>query len=115
MSGEIGTTSKDEATNEAVPGTGLEPADPERIKRMAKDAENVRAAMETLGRSLKVAMEDFEALRKAISGDDELIVHACPPGTSGIMPCCGKGPMDVPLTQPIRTDPNAVTCRGALA
>lgn len=107
MSSEIGKTI------EAVPGTGLEPADPERIKRMAREAENVRAAMEVLRRSLKVAMDDFEALRKIISGDGEEIVHACPVGTSGIMPCCGKNPVDVPLTQPIRTDPNSVTCQGA--
>lgn len=115
MSGEMGERNEDETIIEAVPGTGLEPADPERIKRMAKEIGDIRAAMETMARSLKVATEDYKALRLIVFGDEESIVHACPVGTSGIMPCCGKGTMDVPLTEPIRMDPNTVTCRGSLA
>lgn len=114
MSSKIGKR-ETEAMNIPVPGTDLEPADPERLKRMATEIDEIRAAMMTLGRSVAVVMEDFNALNRVIMGDRVGITHACPPGMTGIMPCCGRGPMDVPLTERIVTDQNAVTCRGALA
>lgn len=39
-------------------------------------------------------------------------VHACPPeGVSGVMPCCGKTPFEVPRTDRL-TSTEEVTCRG---
>jgi hypothetical protein len=39
-------------------------------------------------------------------------VHRCPPGGSGIMPCCGRTPFEVPLHDRITLDPVEVTCDG---
>ena len=38
-------------------------------------------------------------------------VHACPPQGSGVMPCCGRTPFDVPRTDRM-TSTEEVTCRG---
>jgi hypothetical protein len=40
----------------------------------------------------------------------ETAVHACPPGDTGIMPCCGKTPFEVPRSDRMATDPGLVTC-----
>lgn len=40
-------------------------------------------------------------------------VHACPPEGSGIMPCCGRTPFEVPLTDRM-TSTERVTCTGVL-
>lgn len=112
MNGAIGKGEALKVIRIPVPGTDLEPADPERIKRLTKEKADARAALEVLGRSLKVAMADFEALRRVIVGDEESITHACPTGDSGIMPCCGRGTMDVPLTEPVTMNRDAVTCQG---
>lgn len=114
MNGEIGEWNEEVPTYSPALGVGPEPVDPERIKRMAREMRDIHAAMEVLGRSLKVVVEDYRALRLAALGDEDSIVHACPTDTSGIMPCCGRSTMDVPLTEPIRMDPAVVTCRGAL-
>jgi len=37
-------------------------------------------------------------------------VHACPPPDSGIMPCCGRTPFEVPSTDRM-TSTEPVTCR----
>lgn len=37
-------------------------------------------------------------------------VHACPPGESGIMPCCGRTPFEVDPSDRITASPSAVTC-----
>jgi hypothetical protein len=38
------------------------------------------------------------------------ITHLCPPGGSGIMPCCGKTPFEVPRTDRMTEDKDKVTC-----
>lgn len=38
------------------------------------------------------------------------VLHACPPGDSGIMPCCGRTPFEIPRTDRLTTDKGAVTC-----
>jgi hypothetical protein len=105
----------EDTINVPIPGTDLEPADPERIKKLNKELADARAALETLGRSLEVVNADYQALRKIVLGDEESVVHACPPNSSGIMPCCNRAPMDVPLTERISLDGTAVTCRGVFA
>lgn len=37
-------------------------------------------------------------------------VHACPPGDSGTMPCCGRTPFEVPEWHRMTVDPALVTC-----
>jgi hypothetical protein len=37
-------------------------------------------------------------------------VHACPPKGSGIMPCCGRTPFEVPSTDQMTLEPASVTC-----
>lgn len=39
------------------------------------------------------------------------IIHLIPPIGSGIMPCCGKTPFDVPKTDRMTLDRAKVTCR----
>lgn len=40
-------------------------------------------------------------------------VHACPPDGSGLTPCCGENPFDLPRTDRITEDRAQVTCEGA--
>lgn len=43
------------------------------------------------------------------------IIHACPPEGSGLTPCCGKTPFELPLGDRISSEPDAVTCLPAPA
>lgn len=38
-------------------------------------------------------------------------VHACPPEGTGVMPCCGRTPFEVPRTDRM-TSTEPVTCTG---
>ncbi len=40
------------------------------------------------------------------------VVHACPPVGSGLTPCCGKNPFELPGTDRITLDKALVTCTG---
>jgi hypothetical protein len=46
---------------------------------------------------------------------DETTVHACPPPGSGLTPCCGRTPFELPPTDRMSLDPTAVTCSAAPA
>lgn len=37
-------------------------------------------------------------------------VHLCPPDGSGVTPCCGRTPFEIPLTDRVTVDELAVTC-----
>lgn len=37
-------------------------------------------------------------------------VHLCPPGDSGLMPCCNRTPFEVPRTDRMTLDRSLVTC-----
>lgn len=39
------------------------------------------------------------------------VVHRCPPGDSGVTPCCGRTPFELPRTDRMTDDPRLVTCR----
>jgi hypothetical protein len=41
------------------------------------------------------------------------VTHACPPGDSGLTPCCGKTPLELPRTDRLTLDPSLVTCAAA--
>lgn len=41
---------------------------------------------------------------------DTVIIHACPPQGSGVMPCCGRAPAEVPATDRVTLYPENVTC-----
>lgn len=41
-------------------------------------------------------------------------VHACPPDGSGLTPCCGRTPFELPRTDRISSEPAAVTCAPAV-
>ena len=43
------------------------------------------------------------------------VTHQCPPDGSGITPCCGETPFDLPRTDRMTLDPSLVTCHGCLA
>jgi hypothetical protein len=38
-------------------------------------------------------------------------VHACPPDGSGLTPCCGRTPFELPRTDRISSEADAITCR----
>ena len=40
-------------------------------------------------------------------------IHACPPDGSGLMPCCGKTPFELPRSDRMTANPAAVTCTPA--
>lgn len=45
--------------------------------------------------------------------DDRVeVVHKCPPGDSGEMPCCGRTPFEVPQYHRMTIDADEVTCGG---
>lgn len=83
-----------------------------RLEKLAVDLTDVRTAMESVGRALAVLSTEFERLSVLVIGEEDTIVHACPPDGSGLMPCCGRSPIDVPLTERISMDGTAVTCPG---
>lgn len=37
-------------------------------------------------------------------------VHQCPPSGSGLTPCCGRSPFELPANDRITTTPEEVTC-----
>lgn len=39
-----------------------------------------------------------------------MTTHACPPDGSGLTPCCGRTPFELPRTDRITNDPEHVTC-----
>jgi hypothetical protein len=43
------------------------------------------------------------------------VVHACPPDGSGLTPCCGRTPFELPRTDRMSADPTLVTCQPAAA
>ena len=88
------------------------PTESEVLEKMDFDLMDVRNAMESLGRSLAVVTTEFERLSKLVIGEEDTTVHACPPDGSGLMPCCGRSPIDVPLTERISMDGTTVTCTG---
>lgn len=40
-----------------------------------------------------------------------MIVHECPPDGSGVTPCCGKTPFELPPQDRIALEKKLVTCR----
>lgn len=46
--------------------------------------------------------------------EDLYTVHRCPPTGSGLMPCCGRTPFEVPLTDKMTEDARLVTCKDRL-
>ena len=42
----------------------------------------------------------------------EEITHRCPPAGSGVMPCCGRAPLQVPLWHRLTMKDELVTCKG---
>ncbi|WP_205576240.1 hypothetical protein, partial [Streptomyces europaeiscabiei] len=42
-------------------------------------------------------------------------VHACPPDGSGVTPCCGRTPFELPRTDRISSETAAITCAPAVS
>lgn len=60
------------------------------------------------------AAERAEVMRFGIHDEtigDE-ITHACPPEGSGLTPCCGRSPFELPMTDRMTLEPELVNCRG---
>lgn len=48
--------------------------------------------------------------RKCELRQASVVVHQCPPGDSGTMPCCGRTPFEVSRWDRMASDPELVTC-----
>jgi hypothetical protein len=95
------------------PDEGLKAANQELLDflgRAQSGMTGVQEAMLALGRSLAVTLAAFEELSRTVFGDEDSVVHACPPDGSGVMPCCQRAVADVAGTDRITEDPSAVTC-----
>ncbi|MET8080060.1 hypothetical protein [Streptomyces sp. NPDC005303] len=55
---------------------------------------------------------DAPAAVQAQPGETQETVHGCPPDGSGLTPCCGRTPFELPLTDRISSE-EPVTCKGA--
>ena len=60
----------------------------------------------TKDEALQYAADFFEAAKAAS------IVHACPPDGSGVTPCCGRTPLELPAHHQLTVNHTAVTCPG---
>lgn len=40
------------------------------------------------------------------------MIHQTPPEESGVTPCCGRTPFELPASDQMTTDPRLVTCPG---
>ena len=78
-------------------------------------AERLVIGHESVGRVINVLVSEFQRLEKLVAGDDDSVVHGCPPDGSGLTPCCHRSPIDLPLTERISLDGSEVTCKGAAA
>ena len=57
--------------------------------------------------------EDGETDCPCVCHDDREqreVIHACPPDGSGLTPCCGRTPFELPRTDRMTTDPAEATC-----
>jgi predicted transcriptional regulator len=53
----------------------------------------------------------IEGMKKMQSvGEQMEVVHQCPPSGTGVMPCCGKTPSEVPLIDRMTGFESMVTC-----
>lgn len=48
-----------------------------------------------------------------VDAQEQPIVHACPPDGSGVMPCCGRTPLEVSHLERVTAYGPLVTCAGA--
>lgn len=93
-----------------VPPPEPEPTEEQEIQQAERSLTDIHAAMEVMGRTLAVTTTAFEELKRVVFGDEKAMVHACPPGTTEKLPCCGRSMIDVPLTERISLDGSEVTC-----
>lgn len=82
----------------------------EEFEQAVESFADIRAAINTLERTLDVARVAFENVKTLVFGDGEAVVHAWPLLDMDLMPCCGKKMMDVPLTERIAINPAEITC-----
>ncbi len=87
---------------------GLEDAMRE-LRRMAAAVPAVGVAAETP----PAFGADRDSNNTPKAGPKAEMVHACPPGGSGLTPCCGRTPFELPLTDRISSEA-PVTCRPAV-
>ncbi|KQY58337.1 hypothetical protein ASD11_01330 [Aeromicrobium sp. Root495] len=55
-------------------------------------------------------VEAAERVRLASEGQGREVVHLGPPVGSGVMPCCGRTPLEVPRTDRMTYESEFVTC-----
>ena len=59
-----------------------------------------------------VRMPDDDGRQTWNPGGYPEVTHLCPPEGSGVMPCCGRTPLEVPTYHRLTLDPALATCTG---
>lgn len=97
----------------------------DRIAALIKLAEHYGMTVEITGGELVVSRQVSDVFiartevqwREAPDGDEAQqqpeTVHACPPDGSGLTPCCGRTPFELPRTDRISSEA-PITCPGAV-
>ena len=62
-------------------------------------------------RVAKAVLAYVERLRSTPPPPSDAVVHASPEIGAAEMPCCGRSPFEVPMTDRVTLDPERVTCR----
>jgi hypothetical protein len=75
--------------------------------RFNSDCQNCAVELEVATKLRRMADEAQQPETQADA------VHACPPDGSGITPCCGRTPFELPRTDRMSADPTLVTCQPA--
>lgn len=66
------------------------------------------------GRDYRIAEEEVSGRNVTLTLiEADTIVHACPPEGSGLTPCCGRTPFELPYSDRM-TLTGLVTCVGAI-
>lgn len=96
-----------------APATSLPGRQLQDVQFLQESMASVRKGLQTLARSLEVVTADLQAIARVVEQQSgEIIVHGCPRADSNLTPCCGRPSSVIPIDEPIKMDPNLVTCRG---
>lgn len=95
---------------------GIEIEAGDSIEQIGREPQVLNWSMTVSGVSLDVAQQ-IEALGPQGEAPHVEVTHGCPPmlGGGGLTPCCGRSPLELPVTDRLSLDPRAVNCTAPTA
>lgn len=89
---------------------------PEDVQREvdAKHSADLARIRESERRAVAETRDVIIGLTPVAKSEPDDVVRRCPPEGSGLTPCCGRTPFELPLTDRMTLDPTLVTCQSAL-